>query len=151
MKKEDVDTMLGGMDLPHPEHIKHQQELKIPLLSYKRSSRAGLWLLVVPVIVAITFLLKYELGIFFPFLNGIQNFFAAVDRNYYLTYFIPVIFMGLPLLAMIINLLAFCHFTHMREKQELLITIKYRPLNIAVFLFSFAILVFFLLPDRLSF
>lgn len=151
MKKEDVDTMLSGMDLPHPENIKHQEELKIPLLSYKRSSRAGLWLLVVPVIVAMTYTLKYELGIFSPFLNGVHSFFAAVDRNPVLTYLIPVIFMGLPLLAMIVNLLAFCHFAHEKEKNEFIITIKLRPLNIALFLFSFAILVFFLLPDRLSF
>lgn len=151
MKKDDVDNMLSGINLPDPENIKHQQELKIPLLSFKRSSRAGLWLLVLPLIVAITVVLKYELGIFSPFFDFIQNFFAAVDRNKFLTYLIPVIFIGLPLLTMIINLLAFCHFTFIKEKKELLITVKYRPFNIAIFLFSFAIIVFFLLPDRLSF
>ena len=151
MKKEDVDNLLSSMELPDPENIKHQQELKIPLLSFKRSSRAGLWLLVLPVVFAITFIFKYELGIFSSFLNIIEGFFAAIDRNQFLTYLIPVIFAGLPLLAMIINLLAFCHFTFIKETKELLITIKYRPFNIAVFLFSFAVLVFFLLPDRLSF
>lgn len=151
MKKEDVDNMLSGMDLPDPENIKHQQELKIPLLSYKRSSRAGLWLLLLPVVFAITFILKYELGILSPFLNVIQSFFAAIDRNKFLTFLIPIIFIGLPLLAMIINLLAFCHFTFNKEKKELLITMKYRPFNIVIFLFSFAVIVFFLLPDRLSF
>jgi hypothetical protein len=151
MKDKDLDTMLGGMDLPTPEHIKHQQELKIPLLSYKRSSRAGLWLLLLPVIVAISVILKYELGIFSPFLDAIHHFFAAVDRNPFLTYFIPLIVVGLPVLVMMMNLLAFCHFTRVREKREFLVTIKLRPLNIALFLFSFAILVYFLLPDRLSF
>ena len=151
MKKEDVDNLLNSMELPDPEHMKHQQELKIPLLSYRRSSRAGLWLLVLPVVVAVTFLFKYELGMYSPLIDGIRKFFAAIDRNQFLTYLIPIIFMGLPLLAMTINLLAFCHFTLIKEKKELLVTIKYRPLNIAVFLFSFAVLVFFLLPDRLSF
>lgn len=151
MKKEDVDTMLSGMDMPDPERMKHQQELKIPLLSYKKSSRAGLWLLVLPVTVAITVILKHELGILSPVLDLIQQFFAAVDRNEFLTYIIPVIFAGLPLFAMIINLLAFCHFALARERKEFLITIKLRPVNIALFLFSFAILLFFLLPDKLSF
>lgn len=151
MKDKDLDTMLGGMDLPTPEHIRHQQELKIPLLSYRRSSRVGLWLLLLPVIVVITVILKYELGIFSPFLDAIQHFFAAVERNPFLTYFIPLIVVGLPVLVMLMNLLAFCHFTRVREKREFLITIKLRPLNIALFLFSFAILVYFLLPDRLSF
>jgi len=151
MKKEDVDKMLSGMDLPDPENIQHQQELKIPLLSFKKSSRAGLWLLVLPMIVTITVILKYELGIFSSFLDLIRSFFAAIDKNQFLTFLIPVIFIGLPLTAMIINLLAFCHFTFVKEKKELLVTVKYRPFNIAVFLFAFAIIVYFLLPDRLSF
>ncbi len=151
MKKEDVDTMLSGIDPPHPENITHQQELKIPLLSYKRSSRAGLWLLVLPVIYAMTWVLKYEVVISSPFLDTIQHFFAAVDRNPVFTYFIPLIFVGLPFLAMMMSLLAFCHFTHVREKKEFLITVKIRPLSIALFLFSSAIFVFFLLPDRLAF
>lgn len=151
MKKEDVDTMLSGMDVPDPERLKHQQELKIPLLSYKKSSRAGLWLLVLPVTVAVTMILKYELGILSPFLDLIQKVLAAVDRNQVLTYIIPVIFVGLPLLAMIINFLAFCHFAFVRERKEVLVTLKFRAVNIALFLFSFAVLVFFLLPDRLSF
>jgi hypothetical protein len=151
MKDEGLDTTLGGMDIPTPGHIKHQQELKIPLLSYKRSSRAGLWLLLLPVIVAVTGILKYDLVIFSPFLDSIRHFFAAIDRNPFLTYLIPLIVVGLPLLAMMMNLLAFCHFAHDRGKKEFLITIKLRPLNIALFLFSFAILVYFLLPDRSSF
>jgi len=151
MKKEDVDNLLNSMELPDPENIQHQQELKIPLLSFKKSSRAGLWLLVLPMIVAITVILKYELGIFSSFLDLIRSFFAAIDKNQFLTFLIPVIFIGLPLTAMIINLLAFCHFTFVKEKKELLVTVKYRPFNIAVFLFAFAIIVYFLLPDRLSF
>jgi hypothetical protein len=151
MNDEDLDSMPGGMDLPAPEHITHQQELKIPLLSYRRSSRAGLWLLLLPAIVALSGILKYDLALFSPFLDAIQRFLAAVDRNPFLTYLIPLVFAGLPLLAMVMNLLAFCHFAHLREKKEFLVTIKLRPLNIGLFLFSFAILVYFLLPDRLSY
>ena len=151
MKKEDVDKMLSSMDLPDTEKIKHQQELKIPLLSFKRSSRAGLWLLVLPVIFAITSVLKYELRIFSPFIDFIHGIFATIDRNEFLTFLIPVIFLGLPFAAMIINFLGFCHFTSDIEKKELHVTIKYRPFNIALFLFAFAILVSAFLPDRFSF
>src|SRR3972149_2024917 len=118
MKKEDVDNLLNSMELPDPENIQHQQELKIPLLSFKKSSRAGLWLLVLPMIVTITVILKYELGIFSSFLDLIRSFFAAIDKNQFLTFLIPVIFIGLPLTAMIINLLAFCHFTFVKEKKK---------------------------------
>jgi hypothetical protein len=150
MKKEEVDKLLSGIELPNPEKIKHQQELKIPLLSYKKSSKAGLWLLLIPVIFAITAILKYDLVLTSPFLDFISGIFKAIDKNAFLTYLVPVIFIGFPLLAMIINLLAFCHF-YQNEKKELIITIKYRPLNITLFLFSFAMIIYFFLPDKLSF
>jgi hypothetical protein len=151
MKNEDVEKMLSGMNPPKPEQITHQEDLKIPLLRYKRSSKAGLWLLILPMIVAVTAVLKHVLAISSPFVNGIGSFIAAVDGNPVLSFLIPVIVIGLPCTAMVINLLAFSHVALVKERKELLVTIKYRPVNIGIFLFSFAILVFFFMPDVLSF
>ena len=151
MKNEDFENKLTNMQVPQPENIMPHPEFKIPLLSYKRSSKAGLWLLLVPITVAIVVILKTELGLQFSYLNMVQKFFAAIDDNAVLTYLIPVIFVGLPLTAMIINFLAICHFQQNKKARELIMTIKYRPLNIAVFLISFAVLIFFLLPDKLAF
>lgn len=149
MKKDEVDAMLSGMDLPKPENIIHQQELKIPLLRYRRSSIMGLWLIMPAIIFIITALIKYELLINSEVLDSIHHFFRSLDDNRFLTYLIPLIFVGLPLVAMILNFLAFCHFSYTRERKELLVTIKYRPFNIFVFLLSFAMLVYAFLPDAL--
>jgi hypothetical protein len=151
MKKEEVENMLNSMKLPEPENIMTHGDFKIPLLSFKKSSRAGLWLLILPLTFAITVFLRMELGIKSGYLNFIQKFFAAINNNNVLTYLIPEIFIGFPLLAMILNFLAICHFQRNQKMKELIVTIKYRPLNIAIFLFSFAILIFFLLPDKLAF
>lgn len=151
MNEEDLETMLNGINPPKPDQITHDEELKIPLLRYKRSSKAGLWLLTLPVIVAVTSFLKHELAISSPILNGIGGFIAAVDGNPVLSFLIPVVVLGLPCTAMIMNLLAFSHFAFVRERKELLVTLKYRPVNIGIFLFSFALLGFFFLPDVLSF
>ena len=151
MKNDDVESMLSGINPPKPEQITHQEELKIPLLRYKRSSKAGLWLLVLPLIVAVTSLLKHELAVSWTFVNGMGRLIAAVDGHPVLTFLIPVIVLGLPCTAMVINLFAFSHFALVKERRELLITIKYRPVNIGIFLFSFAILVFFFMPDVLAF
>lgn len=151
MKKDDVNDMLNRMHLPELENIKHQQELKIPLLRYKKSAKAGFWLLIVPGIVAVVFILKYEIGVTVPVLKYIRNVFSEIDKNQFLTYLIPVIFIGFPLYTMIINMLAICHFSFQKESKELLVTIKYRVFNIVLFLISFAIMVYFLLPDKLSF
>lgn len=151
MKNEDVENMLNRLQVPEPENIMEHRALKIPLLSYRKSSKAGLWLLLVPLIVALTILLKIELGVQSGYLDLVRKFFSFIDNNVVLTYLIPFIFIGLPLLAMIINMLAICHFQQNKKTKELIITIKYRPLNIVIFLISFALLIFFLLPDKLSF
>jgi hypothetical protein len=151
MKKDEVENMLGSLDIPEPENVLKQGEFKIPLLSFKKSSKVGLWLLIVPVTFAVTVFLKMELGLNPTYLSFIHNFFAAINNNKVLTYLIPVIFIGFPLLAMILNFLAICHFQRNKKMKELIVTIKYRLLNIVIFLLSFATLIFFLLPDKLAF
>jgi hypothetical protein len=151
MKNEEVENMLNRMQLPEPEKIMQPRELKIPLLSYRKSSKAGLWLLLLPLTFAFTLFLKTELGVQSGYVDVLRKFFSFIDNNVVLTYLIPLIFVGLPLVAMIINALAICHFHKNTKEKELIVTVKYRPLNIAVFLISFALLVFFLLPDKLSF
>ena len=149
MKQSDDDNPLDGIDLPRPENLGHKQELKIPLLSYKRSSRIGLWLLVLPLTYAITVLLKYGFVLPSSVFDSIEQGFKYVSGNAVLTYLIPIIFVGLPLLAMIINLLAFCHFAPLEGSKGLQVTIKYRPVNIAIFLFSFAVLAYAFTPDSM--
>ncbi|RYY59999.1 MAG: hypothetical protein EOO12_15660 [Chitinophagaceae bacterium] len=151
MKNEDVEQMLNNLRMPEPEAGGMHPELKIPLLSYRRSSREGLWLLLLPFVVAVTAVLKLSLSSKPGYVKLVQGFFAAIDRNAVLTYLIPLIFIGFPLAALVLNLLAFCHFQRNHQTRELIITVKYRPLNIALFLGSLALLVFFLLPDKLSF
>ena len=151
MNKDDVENMLDRMQTPEPEKVIRHPELKIPLMSYKKSSKAGLWLLLLPLTFALALILKLELNIESRFLTFLSKFFSFIDDNVVLTYLIPLIFIGLPLVAMIINLLAICHFQKNSKSRELIITIKYRPLNIVIFLLSFAVLIFFLLPDKLAF
>jgi len=149
MKNEDVDSMLSKLDVPRPEHLKHPQELKMPLLSYRKSSRAGLWLLALPLTFPLVAFLKYRVGVVSSALDAVERFFRAIAGHSVLTYLIPVIFLGLPLLVMIVNLLAFCHFASDRDTKALVVTIKFRPLNIIVFLMAVAALAYAFLPDAM--
>lgn len=151
MKNDDVEDMLNSMQIPEPENVIQHHELKIPLFSYRKSSKAGLWLLILPFIVAVTVFLKTEVGVQSGYTNLVHKLFAAIDNNVVLTYLIPLIFVGFPLITMIINMLAICHFQQNKKAKELIVTIKNRPFNIALFLIAFAILIFFLLPDKLAF
>lgn len=151
MKNEDVENMLDRLQTPEPEKIMQHRELKMPLLSYKKSSRAGLWLLLLPLMFVISVFLKMILGVQSGYLDLVRRFFSAIDNHAVLTYLVPLIFIGLPLIAMILNLLAFCHFQQNKTSKELIITVKYRPLNIVIFLLAFGLLIYCFLPDALSF
>ena len=83
MKNEDVENMLNSMQGPEPEKILTHPELKIPLLSYQKSSRAGLWLLIVPFLFAIVVILKSEWGIQSAYLRLINDFFAVTPARRY--------------------------------------------------------------------
>jgi hypothetical protein len=74
MKKQNIEGLLNDMPIPHPENLIQHHELKIPMLSYRKSSRAGLWLLLVPLTFAFTLLLKTELGIHPAFLDYYKKF-----------------------------------------------------------------------------
>ncbi len=151
MKHEDIEKLLGAIDPPEPDKITHHEDLKIPLLRYKRSSKVGLLLLILPAIVALTSILRRELGISVSFFKDMTRALAAIDGHPVLSIIIPLIAIGLPCTAMVINLLSFAHCDVAREQKEMLITLKYRPVNIAIVVLSFAILVFFFMPDALTF
>jgi hypothetical protein len=151
MKNEDVENMLNRMQIPEPEKVVQPRQLKIPLLSYRKSSKAGLWLLLLPLTFALTIVLKIELGIQSQLIESVRKFFAFIDNHVVLTYLIPLIFLGFPTVTMAMNLLAICHFQNNPETKELIITIKRRPLNIAIFLLAFALIIYFLQPDQFSF
>jgi hypothetical protein len=149
MKQTNDDAPFNGLKLPDPGNPGHQPELKIPLLRYRRSSWAGLWLLVLPLSFFLTAFVKYRFGASFFVSDGIGHFFAYLSGHPVLNLLIPLIFLGLPLAAMIVNGMAICHFASLKEKRELLVTIKYRPFNIAVFLISFVVFVWAFMPDAL--
>ena len=151
MENKDVENMLQHLQTPEPEKVVQHRALKIPLLSYRKSSKAGLWLLLIPFVFALTIFLKMELGMEWGYLDRVRGFFSFIDNHMVLTYLIPLVFVGFPLAAMIINGLAICHFQKDQQAKELLITVKYRPLNIVIFLLSFALIIYFLLPDKLAF
>lgn len=149
MKHTNDETPFDGLKLPDPGMPGHQQELKVPLLRYKRSSWAGVWLLVLPLSFFLTAFVKYRFGASFFVSDGIGQFFDYLSGHPFLNYLIPIIFLGLPLVAMVFNGMAICHFASLKENRELLITIKCRPFNMAVFLISFVVFVWAFMPDAL--
>lgn len=148
MNNDEVDDMLTNLSTPSPDAAAPQRELKIPLLSYRRSSRDGWRLLALPLVLVAAVLLKRS-GAPLPGLDALLGLYAAVEEHAVLTYLVPVIFLLLPLASMVITLLSFCHIARPAGTSELVITLKYRPAALLVFLFSLALLAYVLTPDAL--
>jgi hypothetical protein len=123
----------------------------MPLLSWRRSARAGWALLALPGVVALLSLLKHSLGMLSPVQDGAGRILAGIEGHPVLAYLVPVLFLGLPFVMPVIKLLAISHVARVQEKGELQVTVKLRPLNITLCLVSLAVLVVVLLPDALSF
>ncbi|KAB2922286.1 MAG: hypothetical protein F9K22_12020 [Bacteroidetes bacterium] len=148
MNTNEVDDMLTNLSTPSPDASGPQQELKIPLLSYRRSSRAGWWLLALPLTFITAALLK-RLGTPLPGADAVTGMYRTIEGHAVLTYLVPVIFLLLPLASMVITLLSFVHVSRPAGAGELVITLKYRPMALLIFLVSFALLVYVLTPDAL--
>src|SRR5258706_4650979 len=58
MDTEDISNELENIDLPKMSPLQHQQQLKLAILNAKKSAFAGIWLLIIPVLVMVGALMK---------------------------------------------------------------------------------------------
>ena len=85
--------------------------------------------------------LKIRLLINWDFFNRLQQFVSNQNQSSVLSWVLHIIFIGLPILAIIINLLAITHFYVDKQNKELTITIRYRFKNLIVLLISAVLVV----------
>jgi len=88
---------------------------------------------------------KYLLGIDFKIFSSLEEEMATLDKISYLKWLSPLLLVGLPLAGIGINLLAIAHFYWDKLKKELIITVKYRLVNILLLLLSIGIVGIFIL------
>lgn len=145
MKEQKFEKQMEDLITPQVDDIRHQQILKITLLNAKKSSRLGITFIIIPCLFLLGVFIKYLLGIDFGIFTSIEETMATLDKTTSLKWIAPLLLVGLPLISIIINSLAITHFYWDNHKRELIITIKYRPLNIILLLISIAIVAIFFL------
>ena len=128
-------------DLPVPDpELSPDQNLKKTILNTQTSARIGIPLLILPGILLISMILKEELGINLGIINAITELIGNMDKSPYTGWLSPLIFLLLPLVAIIIFLLSITHFSYNKENYILQINIKFRTFNIVLLLLAGAIL-----------
>ncbi len=145
MNENEFEKQMENLKTPQADTSTHQQILKITLLNAKKSSRLAIVFIIIPCLFLFGVFVKYLLGIDFKIFSSLEDEMAALDKISYLRWLSPLLLVGLPLTGIVINLLAITHFYWDKMKKELIITIKYRLINIILLLISIGIVCIFIL------
>ncbi len=145
MENEEFSQKLQKMHKPQIESATHQVQLKITLLNAKRSARIGIILVIIPCLFLLVVLIKYFLHINLPSFSALEEWMADKNHNEFIKMLIPLLLIGAPFIALIVNLLAILHFNFEKKVNELIITVKLKWINIIVSLICLLILFCFFL------
>ena len=127
MNKDDLEKKLERLSKPQLPQLQHQWQLKLSILSAKKSARASLWLLLIPFLIFIGRLLQDLFNI--PMPPG--SWFEALPSSLRITIFIIIVIV-IPLTAVILNLLSITWLQYDREQEVLNISIRMRMINLII-------------------
>jgi len=131
MNEEELTKKLEAMERPDLSSKLHQKQLKLVLLSARRSSWIGVVLIALPCLFMFGVILKYGFRIDISIFSALEEYMAAVDRTVF-RFVPPLILVGGPLAGLALNLLAVLHFQFDRRRRELQVTVKLKPVNLAI-------------------
>lgn len=145
MEEKDFMNQMENLKKPDVQASASQRQIRLALLNTKKSAWWGIWILVIPVFFiscnVIKELFGWNLGVSDNFIEWI----ARLDQQKSTGWITPVVFVLLPGISAIVNLLSIMHFTYDKMANELIVAIKLRWLNIILALFSIALVALVLL------
>lgn len=140
----DIEKKLESMNLPDPD-IKTNEPVKIMLLQAKKSAAVGVWLVAVPLFFLFCITMKYFFMIHLHFADVFEEVVSSLDKSVGTKWISPLLFVGFPLIGILLNLLAIMHFEFNKIKKYLVVTIKIKWFNIFILLLSGGVVCIFFL------
>ena len=145
MQEKDFINKMENLKKPEINSDASQRQIKLALLNAKRSAAWGIWFLVIPAFffccVAIKYLFHWNWGV----AGGFLDWMADIDKSMSFPIVTIGLFIVLPAVGVVINLLAVTHFAYDNLTKELVVTLKVRWLNIALAAISICIIAIILL------
>lgn len=139
LMENNFEDKMENLNTPNTEFVKHQEVLKIGMMNSSKSARIGIIFILIPMALIVLAYLKIKLLIQWDFFTRLNQYVSS--QSSVLSWVSHIIFIGFPILAIIINLLAITHFYVDKQHKELTITIRYRLKNLIVLLVSVALLI----------
>ena len=139
--ENNFENKMENLNTPNADFVKHQEILKIGMMNARKSARIGIIFILIPMLLVVLAYMKIKLLIHWDFFNNLHLFVSKQNQISFLSWISHIIILGLPILAIIINLLAISHFYIDKKNKELLITIRYRLNNLIVLIISTVLIV----------
>lgn len=139
--ENNFEDKMENLNTPNTDFVKHQDILKIGMMNARKSARIGIVFILIPMVLIVLAYLKIKLLIHWDFFTRLQLFVSNQNQSSVLSWISHLIYIGLPILAIIINMIAITHFYVDKQNKELIITIRYRLKNLIVLLISAVLLV----------
>ena len=135
MANKDIKTRLENLNIPEARLPGDQKQIKLAVMSAKKSAQASLWLLSLPVLLLLSAMLDSFWHISVPpwsLLKTYSHFWPLWVR---MTVFITAV-MVIPLVALLLNMLSIIWLQYDRGQKVLNISIRIKPVNIIIIIIA---------------
>jgi len=145
MEENDFLNKMENLKKPGVNADASRLQMKLVLMNTKKSATWGIWLLVIPIFFFCCVAIKYLLHWNWRIAGGFLDWMADVDRSMSFPIVSILLFIILPGIGAIANLLSVMHFMYDKTTKELIVTIKVKWINIILAVISICIIAVVLL------
>ena len=145
MNNEDVTKKLDNLKTPQVKDLPHSEPLKLTILNARKSAALGVWLILIPAFFLFSVCMKYYFMQNWHIIDTFEEVMSSLDRSSSTHFLSPLLFVGFPMIAIVLNALSLLHIQLNRSTRELIVTVKLRWPNLLLLCISSCILGIFLL------
>ena len=145
MEEKDFLNKMENLKKPEVNPEASQRQIKLAIMNAKKSAAWGAWFLLIPIIFFGCVAIKELLGWDWNFAENFPEWIVYLDNATGFPLTSIVLFIILPAIGALANLLAIMHFIYDKLTKQLIITIKLKWLNIILAAISILVIAFVLL------
>jgi hypothetical protein len=109
-------------------------------LNTKRSTALSVWFILIPIYLIFCAIMKMSFNLQLHLFDIFDEFFKSFNHGIFGQIIAPSLMLGLPAVAIIINMLAVLEMYYDRTTRELRIRLKNKPLNFLILLLAILVL-----------
>jgi hypothetical protein len=148
--KDEFSRQMENLKVPDINPGEHPKMVKMAIMNAERSAVLGIWLVVVPCYFLLCVFMYYYFHVRWGLFTAMFNLMSSLDKNPVMKFFSPLVFVGFPIISIVINALSIIHVQvqtvdpDKTRAKEFSITIKLKIRNILLMLLSLVIVCIFL-------